>query len=93
MDDLFSSLLEEARSSLEGGKPFWCSDLLRPRSTEFTDCLRDNGFDVYCLYFMECDENVYSPMSFLPEELKNTAIKRAELRSLGAEESNLPNCL
>lgn len=93
MSEYFPKLLEEARKYLEEGNPFWCNSLLRPKSSDFRTYLIDNGFDVYSLYFQEYDENVYSPTSIQPEELKRISFERAKLRKEGFEDNELPSRL
>ncbi|WP_156042715.1 hypothetical protein [Marinobacterium lacunae] len=93
MDSLFQEMLEKAREKLESNEPFWCDVFNRPADNKFTHLLRDNGYDVYCLYLIESYENVYAPISMNPEDLRKIAIKRAELRESGVKENDLPGSL
>lgn len=85
MDKEFQEQLEEAKPYLDAGQPFWCDFFLRPKDSEFCEFLRDNGYDVYYLYFYEFSEGVYSPLNFDPDVLKEIAQHRFEKANSAAK--------
>lgn len=78
MDDYFAQTLKEAKVYFDAGLPFWCDTFLRPKDKEFCDFIKENGYEIYYLYFFEFSEGVYSPLSYQPNELKAMANARHE---------------
>lgn len=81
MKDLFEKLYQEARECLDVGEPFWTDELVREAASKFAECLRENGHDVYHLYFLECWEDVFSPSTVDRKTLKEIAKIRATFKS------------
>lgn len=89
MNSVFLQKLNDAKKFLDDDFPYWTDDFVRPQADLFADFLKQKEYEIYHLNFTECWEDVFAPIKYQPDDLREVAVRRANERQQGIAESDL----